>query len=88
MWAVMQAYRGLSDEERRNKFWKDYNIPFPQKCIQATCLWATGDIVEDEREAKRRILEGRAYQIFLKEEEERKYAYQERRIKEILKTLK
>ena len=49
---------------------------------------STGDIVEDEREAKRRILEGRAYQIFLKEEEERKYAYQERRIKEILKTLK
>lgn len=87
MWAVMKRYTGLSQEERSKRFWKDYKIPFPQDSIQARCLWSTGDIVEDENEAKRRILEGEAYQIFLKEEQHRKYEYQEKRIEEILDRL-
>ena len=87
MWAVMKRYTGLSQEERSKRFWNDYKIPFPQDSIQARCLWSTGDIVEDENEAKRRILEGEAYQIFRKEEEQRKYEYQEKRVQEILDRL-
>jgi hypothetical protein len=88
LWAVLPTYRHLPVKERNRKLIEKFKIPFLDNCIQWECFMSTGDIVEDEKEAKQRILEGKAYQIFLKEEEAKKYTYQNHRIKEILKTLK